>query len=415
LPPSLLSSRSEDGETFIVKQPDTFSSEIIPQFFKHSKFTSFVRQLNFYGFRKIKYSDSIKIDEKLEKQTKDYWRFRHECFRQGREDLLVGIKRSNSTQTNEKKPAAAVTTGGTLHVPAQTSDSKKEVTELKQELDTLKEKMAKMTDNIDSLTNLVQKVKLVDDVPAGSKRKKIEEPEAVSDDDNMSIEADAIISLPADDTSNAISSISFTPSNIFPSPLEPATRQNSESSKLSDTAFVDELFNALDDGNDMDFLPDCVISEAEPERVMSLSSNCEMTVTPTQTPVKQENEDVSSQNPNAPEPELMKNLSNALSVLPKDMQELLVNRLIATITSSGTLKAHIDSITESNAGKTTKSESKSSKQVVHQPPALENLPEIALPLAAATLTALMTHLSATMKNKPCVASEQSLPVIPIHA
>ena len=53
---------SEDGETFVVKHPKKFEQEIIPQFFKHSKFSSFVRQLNFYAFREIKTNDSIRID-----------------------------------------------------------------------------------------------------------------------------------------------------------------------------------------------------------------------------------------------------------------------------------------------------------------------------------------------------------------
>ena len=34
---------SEDGLTFVVKDPVKFEREIIPQFFKHSKFSSFVR------------------------------------------------------------------------------------------------------------------------------------------------------------------------------------------------------------------------------------------------------------------------------------------------------------------------------------------------------------------------------------
>lgn len=33
----------EDGTTFVVKQPEKFEQTVIPQFFKHSKFTSFVR------------------------------------------------------------------------------------------------------------------------------------------------------------------------------------------------------------------------------------------------------------------------------------------------------------------------------------------------------------------------------------
>jgi hypothetical protein len=34
---------SDDGETFVVKDPTVFEQSIIPQFFKHSKFSSFVR------------------------------------------------------------------------------------------------------------------------------------------------------------------------------------------------------------------------------------------------------------------------------------------------------------------------------------------------------------------------------------
>ena len=38
-----IASWSEDGETFVVKDPVKFERSIIPQFFKHSKFSSFVR------------------------------------------------------------------------------------------------------------------------------------------------------------------------------------------------------------------------------------------------------------------------------------------------------------------------------------------------------------------------------------
>ena len=38
---------SDHGETFVIKDSDRFSTEIIPTAFKHSKFASFVRQLNF--------------------------------------------------------------------------------------------------------------------------------------------------------------------------------------------------------------------------------------------------------------------------------------------------------------------------------------------------------------------------------
>lgn len=40
---------SEDGETFVVKNPEKFEKQIIPQFFKHSKFSSFVRVSSIFG------------------------------------------------------------------------------------------------------------------------------------------------------------------------------------------------------------------------------------------------------------------------------------------------------------------------------------------------------------------------------
>ena len=35
------------GETFLIKDPTRFAEEIIPTIYKHNKFSSFVRQLNF--------------------------------------------------------------------------------------------------------------------------------------------------------------------------------------------------------------------------------------------------------------------------------------------------------------------------------------------------------------------------------
>jgi len=34
---------SDNGETFVIKDPVKFEEQIIPQFFKHNKFSSFVR------------------------------------------------------------------------------------------------------------------------------------------------------------------------------------------------------------------------------------------------------------------------------------------------------------------------------------------------------------------------------------
>ncbi len=45
---------SAKGDSFTIKDPDRFAQTVIPQYFSHSNFSSFVRQLNFYGFRKVK-------------------------------------------------------------------------------------------------------------------------------------------------------------------------------------------------------------------------------------------------------------------------------------------------------------------------------------------------------------------------
>ncbi|CAN0914093.1 Calmodulin-binding protein 60 B [Linum grandiflorum] len=77
----------EDGSTFIVWIPAEFARDILPKYFKHGNFTSFVRQLNTFGFRK---------------SAPDRWEFANEFFKKGEEHLLCQIKR-RKTQTFLKK------------------------------------------------------------------------------------------------------------------------------------------------------------------------------------------------------------------------------------------------------------------------------------------------------------------------
>merc|ERR1719261_2137085 len=43
---------SKAGDHFEVKCPDKVSRDVLPKFFRHNNFSSFQRQLNYFGFRK---------------------------------------------------------------------------------------------------------------------------------------------------------------------------------------------------------------------------------------------------------------------------------------------------------------------------------------------------------------------------
>ncbi|DAZ94930.1 TPA: hypothetical protein N0F65_012647 [Lagenidium giganteum] len=125
---------SETGTSFIIKQPREFAKTMLPRYFKHNNFSSFVRQLNFYGFRKFK-KDEIVIST-VNDESKNWWEFYHERFVRGKLDQMALIRRKTYSEP--------------------TSPDKEEVDTLKQSVESLQGQVSNLMKQLGELTSLVK-------------------------------------------------------------------------------------------------------------------------------------------------------------------------------------------------------------------------------------------------------------------
>lgn len=93
----------------LVLNHERFAREVLGRWFKHQKFTSFVRQLNMYGFHKIPHLQQgvLKSDSDTEP-----WNFEHPHFHRGQPDLLCLIQRKKQPTNNNAEDGDAQDNAG---------------------------------------------------------------------------------------------------------------------------------------------------------------------------------------------------------------------------------------------------------------------------------------------------------------